>query len=263
MLFREDGDDAIAIAQPSHAWLSGQLARAWGNERFAAPAPYEEVCLGAEQHDIGWHEWEAAPSFNPRTGRPHAFTEVGAETHLALWARGAGRALAFGRYAALLVSLHAKTIYGTYYDVAKAPAHEAARVRRFLAEQEAFREGLVASLAAEPRHMDSVSPQALERNRRLVAATDRLSLEICWGVAGERRIPDVPESGDERVELRLSAPRGDAGDLVLDPWPFAASQVELLCEGRRLRGRSPDEAAMRRALGAAERITVAATLRPR
>src|SRR5690348_7524279 len=53
MLFRADGEDAIAIAQPSHAWLSGQLARAWGNERFAAPAPYEEVCLGAEQHDIG------------------------------------------------------------------------------------------------------------------------------------------------------------------------------------------------------------------
>ena len=264
MLFRDEaGDAAIAIPQPSHAWLSGQLARAWGNAEFAAPSPHEAVCLGAEQHDIGWHEWEAAPSFNPRTGRPHAFTEVGAETHIGLWTRGVGRALAFGRYAALLVSLHAKTIYGTYYDIAKAPADEAALVRRFLAGQEEFRRGLVASLAAEPRHAAGVSPQAIERNRLLVAAVDRLSLEICWGAPGERRIPDVPEGGDRRVELRLSAPRGDPADLVLDPLPFAADRVEVICEGRRLRGRSADEAAMRRALDEAERVTVAATLRPR
>ena len=53
MLFREDPDGVIAIPQPSHAWLSGQMVRAWGNEVFARPAPYEDVCLGAEQHDVG------------------------------------------------------------------------------------------------------------------------------------------------------------------------------------------------------------------
>ncbi|KAA0684890.1 DUF3891 family protein [Azospirillum brasilense] len=31
MLFRDVGKDVIAIPQPSHAWLSGQLLRAWGN----------------------------------------------------------------------------------------------------------------------------------------------------------------------------------------------------------------------------------------
>ena len=44
MLLRKDGLDVIAIPQPSHAWLSGQMARAWGNRRFAAPMPYDEVC---------------------------------------------------------------------------------------------------------------------------------------------------------------------------------------------------------------------------
>jgi len=24
----------VVVTQPAHAWLSGQLARAWGNERF-------------------------------------------------------------------------------------------------------------------------------------------------------------------------------------------------------------------------------------
>jgi len=31
MLFRDVGKDVIAIPQPSHAWLLGQLLRAWGN----------------------------------------------------------------------------------------------------------------------------------------------------------------------------------------------------------------------------------------
>ena len=52
-LLRKDDREVIAIPQPSHAWLSGQMARAWGNRHFAAPMPYDEVCLAAGQHDIG------------------------------------------------------------------------------------------------------------------------------------------------------------------------------------------------------------------
>jgi len=35
MLLREEGDAVIAIGRASHAWISGQLARVWGNERQA------------------------------------------------------------------------------------------------------------------------------------------------------------------------------------------------------------------------------------
>jgi len=54
MMFRETGNTVIAIPQPSHAWLSGQAIRAWGNAEFGHVSPFEDVCLGAEQHDIGW-----------------------------------------------------------------------------------------------------------------------------------------------------------------------------------------------------------------
>ena len=77
MLIRlEDDGSAIAIGQASHAWVSGQLARAWGNERFGAVEPWEEVCLGAEQHDIGWAMWDTRPSLNPDTGLPYTFLEL-------------------------------------------------------------------------------------------------------------------------------------------------------------------------------------------
>ena len=72
MLLRPDGDDTIVIGQPAHAWLSGQLARAWDPR----PEPWEEVCLAAEQHDIGMAEWELAPRLNPGTGLPRSFMEL-------------------------------------------------------------------------------------------------------------------------------------------------------------------------------------------
>jgi hypothetical protein len=55
MLYREVKQGKIAITQPMHAWVSGQLARAWGNERFGTVEPSEEVCLGAEQHERPSH----------------------------------------------------------------------------------------------------------------------------------------------------------------------------------------------------------------
>ncbi len=263
MLFREDGDGVIAIPQPSHAWLSGQLMRAWGNDAFPAPSPLEEVCLGAEQHDIGWLSWEAAPTLNPRTGRPHGFQEVGTAAHTAIWTEGVRRALAFGRYPALLVSLHADTIYGLYFDAAKAPPEEAALVRRFLEDQHRFQRACVAALAGQPRYAADLEPPALDRNRRLVAAVDRLSLEMCWGVGEAATVPDVPAAGGAAAVLRLRAPHRDPGALTVDPWPFAADRVALVCEGRRLRGRFTREEAMRRALAEAESVTLLTVLRPR
>jgi Protein of unknown function (DUF3891) len=53
MLYRQEKQGKIAITQPMHAWVASQLARAWGNERFGVLVPFEEVCLGAERHDVG------------------------------------------------------------------------------------------------------------------------------------------------------------------------------------------------------------------
>ena len=88
MLFSNYNFGVLAISQPAHAWISGQLLRAW-----AEPLG-EPLLLGAEQHDLGWFDWEAAPTFDPETGRPHLFRHVGAATHAPIWTRGVERALA-------------------------------------------------------------------------------------------------------------------------------------------------------------------------
>lgn len=259
MLLRKDGADVIAIPQPSHAWLSGQLARAWGNQNFAVPVPYEEVCLAAELHDIGWLSFEEAPVLDAETGLPQEFFKVPPKVHIALWGEGVRRAGVFGRYCALLVSLHADTIYGRYFDFGKARPGDAEAVRAFLDGQHRFQARMAASLRACPQVGEEALPEAIERNRLLIAALDWISLDICWGVTTAKTIPDVPVAGNQRTSLSLR-PRGSRDDLILDPWPFREPSIAVRAEGKRLRGRLSAQDDLPRALDEAEPVLVTARL---
>jgi hypothetical protein len=238
MLLRRDGDDVIAIGQPAHAWVSGQLARAWGNEAFSAVEPWEEVCLAAEQHDIGMAAWEGRPSFNPETGLPRSFMELTIDEHLGMWSAAAGLVLPQSRYAALLVSMHGTALF-ELRDLRRMDQRDADRVRAFLAGQRALQDELLTSLGADE--------ELVRRNQRLVWTWDSLSLGLLLGWPPyEQR--DVPTAGAP-VDVAVR-------DGTLDPWPFAAPRVSLRCEGRRLRGPYADGAAMRAALAAAPWETI-------
>src|SRR5579872_767606 len=111
MLFRTEPSGVLAISQPTHGWISGQILRAW-DEALGEP-----LLLAAEQHDVGWLDWEAAPTFNPETGRPRLFREISATVHSPMWRQGIERALgAWGAHVALLVSRHGGVIYRRYMD---------------------------------------------------------------------------------------------------------------------------------------------------
>ena len=237
MLLREEGDAVVCIGQASHAWLSGQLARAWGGDAVAPVHPLEEVCLAAEQHDVGMAEWDLAPALNPGTRRPRSFMEMELAVHLALWRAAPARLLTQSRYAALLVCLHGTILYGRS-DLSKMDPARAEPIAAFLAEGR----GVVAAL----RDALGASAEELARNGQLVFAWDWLSLALCLGwEAGET--PPVPlAAGDGR--LRYVPVEGGA---TLDPWPFSVPELVVHCEGRRLEGRFDDEAAMHAALDAA------------
>jgi hypothetical protein len=238
MLLRRDGEDVLAIGQPAHAWLSGQLARAWGNETFGAVEPWEEVCLGAEQHDVGMTAWEQAPTLNPETGLPRSFMELTLDEHLPMWSAAAGLVVPQSRYAALLVSLHGTTLYERR-DLSRLPPEDADRIRAFMADQNVLQHTLSASLHADPAQV--------RRNQRLVWTWDSLSLGLllAWAPYEIEHVPTA--DGDTTLALR---------DETLDPWPFRTPHVALRCEGRRLTGRFGDEETMRAALNAAPWETI-------
>jgi hypothetical protein len=216
MLLRPDGDDVIAIGQPAHAWLSGQLARAWADP----VEPWEEVCLAAEQHDLGMAAWDAEPKLNPETGLPRSFMELELDDHLEIWWRAAPLVLQQSRYAALLVSMHGTALY-------ERRKLDDDRARAFLAGQAELQDRLLADLRADPRTAAAAADDVVRRNQQLVWRWDSLSLGLLLG-----------------------------WELELDPWPFREDRVALRCEGRRLCGRFDDEQAMRAALAAAPWVTL-------
>jgi hypothetical protein len=243
VILRSDGEAVIAIGQASHAWLSGQLARAWGNDRFPVAAPFEEVCLGALQHDIGMADWDLRPERHPDSGLPRQFFELDRRTHLALWTAAPTRLLSQSRYAALLVSLHGTGLYERFPPRTDDP--ETARaVAAYLDGQRALQAQLAGEVGA--------TREELARNQALLAIWDGLSLALCRDQA--------PHDVDG-----FALHRGDEPEaFTLDPWPFAADRLSVRAEGRRLTGAPyPDEPALHAALDRAPVLTVGWDLSPR
>jgi hypothetical protein len=260
MLHREEPDGLVVITQPAHAWVSAQLARAWGNDQFGAVVPWEEVCLGAEQHDIGWTAWEAAPTLNPATGRPHRFLQLPRQTHLAIWSSAAALASTQSRYAALLVSLHGAGLYERHDATNDAP-EDVRAVRAFLDDAHAFQEATLATLRADPHYAPYATPAIMARNRRLVGVWDHLSLALCMGLRHERTVGNVPTAGGVTT-LTLAPIDGDPTRVTVTPWPFRQASVTLTGEGRRLPETFTDEATMRAALARAPWVTLTMRLSP-
>jgi len=268
MMFRETGDTVVAIPQPSHAWLSGQAIRAWGNDEFGRVEPFEDVCLGAEQHDIGWLNWERSPTLNAKTGRPHGFRELDVAQHTELWRQGSAMALVLGRYPALLVSLHGAYLYRNF-DLNAADAEASSVVTRFLQDQEKLQRRLCASLAGDSKYAENVEPEALQRNRLLVSAVDRLSIAVCTalddaavrsGTAKEGWIRAVPTARGA-ADLCIIALDGGTTRFAVQPWPFSSTSVKLACEGFELpQNRFTDVDEMRAALRDARRVRLMAEL---
>ncbi len=245
MLLRRDEEGALAIGQLSHAWLSGQLARAWGNDDFPPAEPREEVVLGAEQHDVGWALFDLDPGYSVESGLPRSFLELSVEEHLEIWRTAPDRLLSVSACAALVVSLHGASLSELRL---RGEQDRREQLQRHV-EHERTRQ-------RELRALLGMSKRQTERIQRQMWTWDGLSLALCheWDPFTAR---DVPASkGLVDIELR----RSDGGALTLDPWPFSQPRLEVRCEARRLAARYEDEPAMRRALEKAERVPLLFTL---
>jgi hypothetical protein len=232
MLIVDTGDAWTAITQPAHAWLAGQLAQSWGAGDIAPPEPWADVCLGVEQHDVAWADYDRRPPLHAESGRAASFIEAPIRDRHLIWHDAPDRVLAQSPWAALLVSLHGTNIHTRYVSVDHLPQDDADIVRGYLADQRALQDRLI-TLAGTTR-------AAAERQAELLFALDALSLSLCHGWP-ERELPAV-----DGVVIRY-VPDGD-GTATLDPWPFAAPVVTVTLGARTLTERFTDERAMQAAL---------------
>jgi hypothetical protein len=253
MLFRDLPDGSwLAVSQPMHALVSGQMLRAWGGGAFLAPDPFEDVATACAQHDVAWMGWEAAPTFDAATGRPTQFRNVGARDHAPMWAEGVERAIAsWGPWVGLLVSRHGSRIYASYQDRHRVSDADIAAAETYQREQTALRARLMALVGA--------TEQQVEDAAALVAVTDALSLAACGGIETLGWSGLAPLAGGGTVPLRLEEGQGV---MTVDPWPFAVAEVKLSWTARRFAPgtRFADSAAMRAGLAAAPALAVTARL---
>jgi hypothetical protein len=240
VLVRNEDGGALAIGQLSHSWLSGQLAREWGNELFQAPEPFEEVVLGAAQHDIGWALVDLEPRLNEDTGLPRGFIETTVQEHLAIWSGAADMLASQSLDAALVVSMHGSSL--SQLRASAAGEHEAELLEQHVAEERSRQRLLCEQLGVSEAHA--------ERTRRQMWSWDSMSLALClgWQPFAAKDVPS--REGLLDVELCVDGEQR----WVVDPWPFARSSVRVHCEARRLEGGFRDQQQLREAFASARPV---------
>lgn len=257
MLLRKQAEGVIAVSQPAHAWVAGQLARNWRGTDFVGVK--EEVCLAAEQHDVGFLGWEQSPTLNPSTGLPHTFLEMPRGIHLEVWTRGIQQMLQFGRYPALLVSRHFTGL--VHRNGLSGTPEEERLLKEFLERQEEFQTSLETSLANDFYYGEFSTEEILLHHQQLVSLWDWVSLLLCHGLEQPQVIPwSAWKKGG--VELKLTPLEQEGARVKVEPWPFAARSVELVCEGRHLLRSYTDENEMREGLRAVAPVVLGLRLEP-
>jgi hypothetical protein len=250
----------IAISQAAHAWVSGQLARQWGNECFPSFAPAEPLCYAAEQHDRGFLDWERRPTLNPKSGLPHTFENIPLSLHVELQKKSILELKAVSLYAALVTSLYFAKAVGKQSPVENHEDRQ--RIAEFLEEQQALQQKLLVALRKDPYLRSACSDRSIEYNRRLLAAWDQLSVQLCRNPDSKFAVNDVPTALEKRCRLLVTPVDPNSRKVRLEPWPFSKPRVELTCEGHVLDRRFTSEADLRKYLRDARRVSVIYTLTP-
>ncbi len=137
-------------------------------------------------------------------------------------------------YAALLISLHASTIFSRRLSRRADPPEKEAAVREMLVEQEARQEALRRSLADHPDYAAAVQPKRLHLAYRWLRLCDLLSLAVCADMLPPSGVFDhVPgASGSDYTRLHYEV--RDTFTLALKPWPFVEIALEFVIQVRRL-----------------------------
>ena len=73
------GEPRLAVMMYEHTALSGQFARAFGNDRFEPVWPNDLMFYVVSHHDAGWAEFDRDPVTDETTGLPYNLVETPAK----------------------------------------------------------------------------------------------------------------------------------------------------------------------------------------
>jgi hypothetical protein len=154
--------------------------------------------------------------------------------------------------------MHFTGLYEQFHDYSRDSEAEASDARALVARETEFQQEMIAALRADRMTSTWAIDDVIQRNRRLVAFWDGLSLAICHGIKEPRSFRAVPAAGDG-IDVTVTPVDGE---LVVDPWPFSVERVTVGADGRRLIGPCEDEVSLAEALRLAPWVRVESDLIP-
>jgi hypothetical protein len=243
MIRKAMGEEFWLIPQVEHARLAGEVARRFGNERFARPDLWEETVEAISIHDGGWPLHDEKPTLN-KDGLPVDVFETPLDVALRVWEEGVQRAGAKSPYTQLLVSLHVLGLSGYAAENLHTPK-EMFTINQFqqrqverqeeLRRKVGLRTDLAVKLGLAAKSQDA-GEQRLFFHHMLMQVSDRISLGLCCTELVFPDIEGVPERpGGARVDLMLV--RTSPTSLSVTPWPFEEESIELSVACRRVPNR--------------------------
>lgn len=231
-------DDArlILALQIDHSRVAGYLAAHWGNKEFARPEPYASVVLAAQEHDIGWWEWEMCPSTLNDKGYPldyhdGSFKYLG-QLRLDFYKNAVDRVLQRDPYSAMLMAMHGVALMNAGYGKYSYPPDRTAdpRVKSYVDNQEQLRLELLEQLRQSDQFKAFSSEEQVWTNYEYMEVFDQLAQFLCnryplnsnarkLGPTKTLNNVDVPVKPGVKP-VKISIETVDAHRAVVRPYPF-------------------------------------------
>jgi hypothetical protein len=266
----ESDDGWWLITHPDHAHLAGVFASHWGNDRFPAPHPRENVLHGIHVHDDGWAVRDAHPSIT-RQGKPSAFSnelvgkysafeEIDLADYLAVRESAVEQVEKRDPYAALLVSMHTYNLLTERADRSTIAPDQLPLLDAFLERQLLRQERLRAAIRSNPNLSPrETSDEAILNNFRLLQATDNLSLLSCIAYMQPSTLLHPFPTTEGSLTTITVEPLGPRR-FRLHPYPFDTPEFTCTVPARHVPGKlfsSHDELAARFAAAPIESLAIA------
>lgn len=242
-----DGEAHFVSTMDDHMNLCGQLVRAFGNDLFKLPAPFDEVVYVVENHDRGWNAYDARPHLNPETRLPYIMSQTPLQDALVTNKGSPDLNEAHNPYCGLLSSMHTCGIYNGRYGLSqfKVPlrkrtvAEDAileADLEAMLHFERQRQERLKRELSNNPVTAEWVKTDYLLANFKRLQFFDTLSLYFQLRHPAHRSSETfihVPVSPERDVSVTVK--KLNAAEYSLEPFPFATDRLTIKYGGWYLR----------------------------
>ena len=240
------GSPRLAIMMYEHTALSGQFARAFGNDEFEPLSPLDPMVYVISHHDAGWLEFDRDPVIDEKTGLPYNLIETPAEYITVTSKQSPDFNERQSPFCGLMSSMHSWGLYNGRYGLSQHvlikqfPEKERPLAERMLDGELARQKRLKAEIAKDPRLAGRLEEKKLFQNYKQLQFMDTLALyfnRVHPSERGVQTFEHVPRSADEDAAVTIKPQ--ETGVYSLSPFPFA-SNSEFAFAGRRItpRGRN-------------------------